>query len=88
VAEFAATIPPGYKIFGLNEKYVLKKVAVAGSETAWKDEVEENGFDHVQDALQGVAVEYDRPRLDKARGNRMAGEEGSAIDFADDYPSV
>lgn len=25
VAEFAATIPPGYKIFGLNEKYVLKK---------------------------------------------------------------
>jgi len=25
VAEFAATIPPGYKIFGLNEKYVLKR---------------------------------------------------------------
>jgi asparagine synthase (glutamine-hydrolysing) len=25
VVEFAATIPPGYKIFGLNEKYVLKK---------------------------------------------------------------
>ena len=25
MAEFAATIPPGYKIFGLNEKYVLKK---------------------------------------------------------------
>jgi asparagine synthase (glutamine-hydrolysing) len=25
LAEFAATIPPGYKIFGLNEKYVLKK---------------------------------------------------------------
>ena len=25
VAEFAATVPPGYKIFGLNEKYILKK---------------------------------------------------------------
>jgi asparagine synthase (glutamine-hydrolysing) len=25
VVEFAATIPPGYKLFGLNEKYVLKK---------------------------------------------------------------
>jgi len=25
LAEFAATIPPGYKIFGLNEKYVLKE---------------------------------------------------------------
>lgn len=25
VVEFAATIPPGYKIYGLNEKYVLKK---------------------------------------------------------------
>ncbi|MCB2231476.1 asparagine synthase (glutamine-hydrolyzing) [bacterium] len=25
VAEFAATVPPGYKIFGLNEKYVLKR---------------------------------------------------------------
>jgi asparagine synthase (glutamine-hydrolysing) len=25
VAEFAATIPPGYKIRGLNEKYILKK---------------------------------------------------------------
>lgn len=25
VAEFAATIPPGYKVFGLNEKYVLKR---------------------------------------------------------------
>jgi asparagine synthase (glutamine-hydrolysing) len=25
VVEFASTIPPGYKIFGLNEKYVLKK---------------------------------------------------------------
>lgn len=25
VVEFAATIPPGYKIYGLNEKYILKK---------------------------------------------------------------
>ena len=25
VAEFCATIPPGHKIFGLNEKYILKK---------------------------------------------------------------
>ncbi|HUV30024.1 MAG TPA: asparagine synthase (glutamine-hydrolyzing) [Acidobacteriota bacterium] len=29
VVEFAATIPPGYKIFGLNEKYVLKKAMAA-----------------------------------------------------------
>ena len=29
VVEFAATIPPGYKICGLNEKYVLKKAMMA-----------------------------------------------------------
>lgn len=29
VVEFAATIPPGYKITGLNEKYVLKKAMLA-----------------------------------------------------------
>ncbi|MCK5127019.1 MAG: asparagine synthase (glutamine-hydrolyzing) [candidate division Zixibacteria bacterium] len=29
VVEFASTIPPGYKIWGLNEKYVLKKAMLS-----------------------------------------------------------
>ncbi len=51
LAEFAATIPPGYKIFGLNEKYVLKK--------AMKPEIPAEILD--QTAVHGARLELLRP---------------------------
>lgn len=73
---------------GFREKYLLHKVQIQGRE-AYKDEPADNGFDHIQDALQAVAVAYDRPRqADAMRDRRNADGSPTTIEFAGDYPTV
>ncbi len=74
---------------GFREKYILKRVHLAGRE-AYKDEPEGNGFDHIQDALQAVLCAYDRPRMDHLRRNNFITPDGKplTIDRVGDYPSV
>jgi hypothetical protein len=74
---------------GFRGEYKYKSVITAAG-TAWKDEVEENGVDHVQDSLSSIAVAYDRPKLDAAARNRMTSGDGGkfTIGYATDYPTI
>lgn len=70
LVEFAATIPPGYKMFGLNEKYVLKRAMQAEIPSDILDRVKQpymapdsNSFvqadspDYVEELLSESAIE-------------------------------
>ena len=49
---------------GLRGEYKYSSVVTQEGQR-WKDTVEENGMDHIQDGLQALAVTYDRPIQDR-----------------------
>jgi len=66
---------------GFREKYVYRKVGVPGREI-WKDEPEKNETSHYHDALQAVAVTYDKPRL---ASSAFAAQQRGTADLKADY---
>jgi hypothetical protein len=74
---------------GFRGDYKLQRVKVDGKEL-FKAEAVKNASSHLQDALQALAVTYDRPRMDANIRNRMGGSDGkdTEITYAKDYPVI
>jgi len=74
---------------GFRGEYKYKSVQTSAG-AMYKDEIDECGMDHLQDALSSVAVAYDRPRIEQSVINRMGNPNGTklTIGYSSDYPQI
>lgn len=74
---------------GLRGDYKFKLMKVDGKDVP-QAEAMKNEASHVCDALQYVAVKYDRPQIDMQMRQRMANRNGEKfeIGYAKDYPCI